>query len=110
MENKELKDMAKKDAKEDMEASRKEVQAYEKIYKENGCKETDTILDCVSVPYADGLTRALSNKFKVIVNGKEAPIIGRICMDTCMIDITDIDVKLGDEAVIFDLIFIRNGK
>ena len=46
-----------KDAKEDMEASRKEVQAYEKIYKENGCKETDTILDCVSVPYADGLTR-----------------------------------------------------
>ena len=46
-----------RDAKEDMEASRREVENYEKIYKENGCKDTDTILSCISVPYADGLTR-----------------------------------------------------
>lgn len=46
-----------KDVEADMEASRKEVSAYEEIYKKNGCKDTDTILDCVEVPYADGLTR-----------------------------------------------------
>lgn len=64
--------------------------------------DKETKIAVLQIGYADGLTRALSNKFKVIVNGKEAPIIGRICMDTCMIDVTGIDVKLGDEAVIFD--------
>lgn len=64
--------------------------------------DKETKIAVLQIGYADGLTRSLSNKFKVIVNGKEAPVIGRICMDTCMIDVTGIDVKLGDEAVIFD--------
>lgn len=64
--------------------------------------DKETKIAVLQIGYADGLTRALSNKFKVVVNGKEAPIIGRICMDTCMIDVTNIDVNLGDEAVIFD--------
>jgi murein DD-endopeptidase MepM/ murein hydrolase activator NlpD len=48
-----------KDVKADLEASRKEVEGYEKLYKQYGCAETDSILDCVKVPYADGLTRPL---------------------------------------------------
>lgn len=50
-----------KDAKADFEASKKEVEAYEKLYKQYNCKETDTIVDCVDVPYADGLTRPVSS-------------------------------------------------
>ncbi len=46
-----------KDAKADYEASKKEVAAYEKIYKEKNCPETMAILDCVDVPYADGFIR-----------------------------------------------------
>lgn len=51
--------------------------------------------------YADGFTRLLFGKAFVIVNGKKAPIVGRICMDQCMIDITDCgDVKIGDEVIV----------
>lgn len=48
-----------KDAKADYLASKKEVEAYEKLYKKYGCKETDTIIDCINIPYADGFTRPL---------------------------------------------------
>ncbi len=48
-----------KDAKAEYEASKKEVAAYEKLYKQYNCKETTSILDCVSVPYADGFVRPL---------------------------------------------------
>ena len=52
--------------------------------------------------YADGLTRMLQgDKIRVLVNGQYAPVLGTICMDQCMIDVTDItDVKVGDEVVI----------
>ena len=49
-----------KDAKADYEASKKEVAAYEKLYKEKGCSETTSILDCVDVPYADGFVRPVA--------------------------------------------------
>lgn len=56
----------------------------------------------IPVGYADGLNRHLSNRIgEVLVRGKRAPIIGNICMDTCMIDVTDIDAKIGDEVEIF---------
>jgi len=57
----------------------------------------------VPVGYADGYTRLLSGKGKFLIKGQEAPVIGRICMDQCMVDVTDIEqeVKVGDEAVIF---------
>lgn len=61
-----------------------------------------TKLAVLQIGYADGLTRTLSNKYTVLIGGKQAKIVGNICMDTCMIDVTDIDVKLGDEAIIFD--------
>lgn len=60
-----------------------------------------SIIATLPVGYADGYTRMLSNVGKVIVNGKFAPIVGRICMDQCMIDITNIpDVKVGDEVTL----------
>lgn len=70
----------------------------------NGTYMTDkeTKIAVLQIGYADGLTRSLSNRFGVMLNGKKANIIGNICMDTCMIDVTGIDVKIGDEAIIFD--------
>ena len=56
----------------------------------------------VSVGYADGMPRILSGKGSVIVNGKEAAIVGRVCMDQMCIDVTDIaDVKEGDIVTLF---------
>lgn len=57
----------------------------------------DTVVATIPVGYADGYPRCLSNKGRVIVNGQFAGIIGRVCMDQFMIDITDIpNVKIGD--------------
>ncbi|QEK11440.1 alanine racemase [Crassaminicella thermophila] len=55
----------------------------------------------IPIGYADGFTRMLSGKGEVLVNGKKAPVVGRICMDQCMIDVTDIsDAKIGDEVIL----------
>lgn len=54
------------------------------------------------IGYADGIRRSYGNgKGIVFIRGKKAPIIGTICMDMLMIDVTDLDVKVGDEAQIF---------
>lgn len=54
------------------------------------------------VGYADGYSRLLSNKGEVLVRGERAPIIGRICMDLCMIDVTHIpQIQIGDEVVLW---------
>ena len=51
--------------------------------------------------YADGYTRLLYGNTFVILNGKAAPVVGRICMDQCMIDITECgDAKVGDEVIV----------
>lgn len=56
-----------------------------------------TKIATIPVGFADGYSRHLSNVGKVMINGKEAPIIGRVCMDQFMVDVTDIDdVKRGD--------------
>ncbi len=61
----------------------------------------DSRLAVVGIGYAQGFFRALSNKGSVLINGKRAPILGVICMDQCVVDVTDCeDVKLGDEVVI----------
>lgn len=54
----------------------------------------------IPVGYADGYPRCLSNKGKVLINGKFAPITGRVCMDQFMVDITGIDAKVGDTVVL----------
>jgi alanine racemase len=57
----------------------------------------------VPIGYADGLSRLLSNgNGSLWVNGERAPIIGNVCMDMCMIDITGIDAAEGDEVVVFN--------
>lgn len=57
------------------------------------------------VGYADGYPRRLSHGGRVLVNGKFAPIAGAICMDQCMVDVTDIpDVKPGDPVIMLDTI------
>jgi alanine racemase len=58
-------------------------------------------LALVAVGYADGLDRKLGNNFSLLVRGQRAPLAGRISMDQCVIDVTDIpDVAPGDEVVI----------
>ncbi|NFE87648.1 alanine racemase [Clostridium botulinum] len=63
--------------------------------------ERESIIATLPIGYADGYNRLLSNKGKVIVNGKLAPVIGRVCMDQCMIDVTFIEnLKVGDVVTI----------
>ena len=55
----------------------------------------------VPVGYADGYRRSLSGSFYVLIRGKRAPILGRVCMDQMMVDVTDIpDVALNDRVVL----------
>lgn len=61
-----------------------------------------TLVATLPIGYADGLSRKLSNKGYVLIHGQRAPIIGRVCMDQTMIDVTDISqVKVGDQVIIF---------
>lgn len=61
----------------------------------------ESIIATIPIGYADGYSRSLSGKAKVIINGKFANVVGRICMDQCMVDVTDIgEVKVGDEVIL----------
>lgn len=71
--------------------------SYGRKYKTN----TERVIATLPIGYADGYTRFLFEKAKVIINGKLAPVIGRICMDQCMVDVTEIhDVAVGDEVIL----------
>lgn len=62
----------------------------------------DAKIATIRIGYADGLDRKSGNrKGKVWINGKYAPIVGNVCMDLCMIDITGIDAKEGDPVIVF---------
>jgi alanine racemase len=62
----------------------------------------DKVVATVGIGYADGLSRKLSNgKGKMLVNGQLAPVIGNVCMDMAMLDITGIEAKEGDEVIVF---------
>ena len=63
--------------------------------------ERDTRVATVPVGYADGYRRNLSGKFYVLIHGKRAPILGRICMDQLMVDVTDIpETKVNDRVTL----------
>ncbi|MBM7854880.1 alanine racemase [Desulfohalotomaculum tongense] len=65
------------------------------------CTESETVIASLPLGYADGYTRMLNNS-EVLVHGQRAPVVGRICMDQCMINVGHInDVKTGDEVVVF---------
>ncbi|MBQ7115696.1 MAG: alanine racemase [Clostridia bacterium] len=64
--------------------------------------EKETVVATLCAGYADGVTRVLSNNGEVLIRGKRARILGRVCMDQFMADVTDIpDVQAGDTATIF---------
>ena len=61
----------------------------------------DSIIAVLPIGYYDGVSRRLSNKGRVIINGEYAPIVGRICMDMMMVDVTNIkNVEVGTSVVI----------
>lgn len=61
----------------------------------------DTVLGVIPVGYADGYPRALGNRSRVLIRGRAAPVVGRVCMNIFMIDVTDIaDVEVGDEVTL----------
>jgi alanine racemase len=60
-----------------------------------------TLIAVLPVGYADGFRRAPTTWGTVLIHGQEAPILGRICMDQCMIDVTHIpQTRMGDEVVL----------
>jgi alanine racemase len=62
----------------------------------------DSRIAAIPIGYADGLNRRLGNgNAYCLVNGQKAPYVGNICMDVCMIDVTDIPCKEGDKVIIF---------
>lgn len=71
-----------------------------------GCTATltkESRIAVLSIGYADGLPRSLSNKLQIKLHGTPCPILGRICMDMCMADVTALpQVRVGDAAVFYD--------
>jgi alanine racemase len=71
-------------------------------YGRKGVLQKNTRIGIIPIGYADGFNRHLSNgRGKVLINGNLCPIVGNICMDMSMIDITNVDAKEGDTVVIF---------
>ncbi len=71
--------------------------SYGRTYK----AETDRLIATVPIGYADGYSRKLSGQGKMMVNGVLVPVVGRVCMDQVMLDVTDVpDVKMGDEVIV----------
>lgn len=82
----------------------KSVQAGETVgYNRKGKVDSEKQIALLPIGYADGIDRRLGNgHWSVFVNAQQAPIIGNICMDLMMIDITGIDANVGDQVVIFN--------
>lgn len=71
-------------------------------YSRAGIAHTDMMLATIPIGYADGLSRILSNgKGHLFTKGRLVPIIGNVCMDMTMVDVSGLDVKEGDEVEIF---------
>lgn len=83
----------------------KEIEPDETVgYNRRGVLNRHSKIAAIPIGYADGLSRAFGRgNGYVLINGKRAPFIGNICMDVCMVDITDIEgVKEGDEVIVFN--------
>ncbi|MFS8616435.1 MAG: bifunctional UDP-N-acetylmuramoyl-tripeptide:D-alanyl-D-alanine ligase/alanine racemase [Solitalea sp.] len=81
----------------------REVQAGESVgYGRSGKVNRDSRIATVKIGYADGFDRRLGNGVgEMLVNGKRAPVIGPVCMDMCMLDVTEIDCRETDEVTVF---------
>lgn len=82
----------------------KEVESNTSIgYSRSYVTNRKTKVATIPVGYADGFKRALSNKGEVVIRGKRVPIIGTVCMDSFMVDVTDLEiVATGDDVYIWD--------
>ena len=80
-----------------------EVRAGESVgYERMSYVSRDSRIAVLPIGYADGLNRHLSNGVgEVVIVGKRCPIIGNICMDTCMVDVTETNAKEGDTVIVF---------
>ncbi|MEI9919214.1 MAG: bifunctional UDP-N-acetylmuramoyl-tripeptide:D-alanyl-D-alanine ligase/alanine racemase [Bacteroidota bacterium] len=71
-------------------------------YGRKGRATNDMTIATIAIGYADGFSRAFSRGVGVVlVNGKRAPVVGNVCMDMTMIDVTGIEANEGDEVIIF---------
>jgi len=71
-------------------------------YGRKGLANSKMTIAIVPIGYADGLNRKLGNGVgKLLINGELAPIVGDVCMDMCMLDISKIPAKEGDEVIVF---------
>jgi alanine racemase len=61
---------------------------------------TERRIAVVPVGYYDGFDRRLSNRGRVLVRGRSAPVVGRVAMDMFMVDVTEVDAREGDEVVL----------
>lgn len=82
----------------------KKIAANETIgYSRRGFLANGGQIATIKIGYADGFTRAFGNGVgKVLINGQLAPTVGSICMDMCMVDVTDMEVNAGDEVIVFN--------
>ena len=80
----------------------REVKSHETVgYSRKGIVQRDSQIAVVAIGYADGLNRKLGNgKGYMMVNGQKAPIVGSICMDMTMIDVTGINCREGDQVIV----------
>lgn len=82
----------------------KQVEAQETVgYSRRGKVQRRSRSATVSIGYADGLARLAGNgNYSMLIRGQRAPILGSVCMDMCMLDVTDIpEAKEGDEVIVF---------
>ena len=88
----------------------KSVAAGESIgYSRKGIAAKDSQIATVRIGYADGYPRLLSNGIgKMWIKGKTVPVIGNVCMDMTMLDVTDVDAREGDEVIVFGAQFPVN--
>ncbi len=77
--------------------SRGEAISYGRLYRTDASERIAT----VALGYADGVPRALANKGYVEVNGVPAPMVGKVCMDQLMVNVTDMEARVGDEVVVY---------
>jgi len=72
-------------------------------YNRSWIAKGERVIATLPIGYADGLSRRLSNGVgRVWINGHAAPIVGTVCMDMCMVDVTGIACAVGDMAIVFD--------
>ncbi|MDR3046149.1 MAG: bifunctional UDP-N-acetylmuramoyl-tripeptide:D-alanyl-D-alanine ligase/alanine racemase [Bacteroidales bacterium] len=71
-------------------------------YNKTFCAERDSVIAIIPIGYADGYSRLFSNGIgKVTIKGQQVPVVGRISMDMTTIDVTDLEIALGEEVVIY---------